>query len=74
MDFLNESWANMAEDADAEARLLASLEKEPVNCQHDNEGFQVQISKHQKKIQRKKQISRDSYATRSKGTNPKSFR
>ncbi|WJX20322.1 hypothetical protein P8452_09890 [Trifolium repens] len=61
MEFLKESWANMAEEADNEAddsTLVATI---------PDEGFTVAISKHQKKILRKKtQPSKDSYATRSK--------
>jgi hypothetical protein len=61
MEFLKESWANMAEEADTEAddsTLVATI---------PDEGFTVAISKHQKKNLRKKtQPSKDSYATRSK--------
>jgi hypothetical protein len=70
MVFLKESWANMA---DAEEQLQKNLED---TGQHNlDDGFQVQLSKGQKRIQKKlKQSSRDSYATRSKGVSPKPFR
>jgi hypothetical protein len=68
MEFLKESWANMAEEADAKAaanNLVASV---------PDEGFTVTISKHQKKIQKRKtQSSKDSYVTRSK-VPPKPFK
>jgi len=72
MRFLNESWANMAENVEEDSRLLAALEKEPVN--DEDEGFQVQISKAQKKAQKKKLNNRESYTTRSKGPTHKPFR
>lgn len=67
MNFLKESWNNMAENVTEEAGLLAILEKETVST--DDDGFQIQMSKHQKKTQRKKQINRENYATRSRGSN-----
>lgn len=67
MNFLKESWNNMAENVNEEAGLLAILEKETVST--DDDGFQIQMSKHQKKTQRKKQINRENYATRSRGSN-----
>jgi hypothetical protein len=61
MEFLKDSWANMAEEED---EVLA--DNNLVSPAHDD-GFTVSISKHQKKIQKKKsQSSKDSYATRSK--------
>jgi len=66
MKFLKESWANMPENVDEEARLLAILDKEIVSS--DSDGFQIQMSKHQKKAQKKKQINRENYATRSRGS------
>lgn len=64
MAFLNDSWANMAENDDEEARLLNFLEQPP-----PVQNFQVQVSKSQKKQQKKlTQSSRDSYATRSRVT------
>jgi hypothetical protein len=68
MEFLKESWANMAEEADAEAAANNLVDTV------SDEGFTVAISKHQKKIQKKKtQSSKDSYATRSK-VPPKPFK
>jgi hypothetical protein len=64
MAFLNDSWANMAENDDEEARLLNFLEQPP-----PVQNFQVQLPKSQKKQQKKlTQSSRDSYATRSRVT------
>ncbi|WJX72628.1 hypothetical protein P8452_56484 [Trifolium repens] len=61
MEFLKDSWANMAEEED---EVLA--DNNLVSPAHDD-GFTVSISKHQKKIQKKKsQSSKDSYATGSK--------
>ncbi|WJX78338.1 hypothetical protein P8452_61571 [Trifolium repens] len=64
MAFLKDSWANMIENEEEEARLLTHLEQEP--AQHvDN--FQLKMSKSQKKTQKRmNQSSKDSYATRSK--------
>jgi hypothetical protein len=62
MAFLKESWANMADLEDqnnAQGNTSASHLQE--------EGFQVKLSKNQKKAQKKlSQSSKDSYATRSK--------
>jgi hypothetical protein len=64
MEFLKESWANMTE-ADDEALQ---------NADSNEQGFQLHLTKNQKKAQKKlKQSSRDSYATRSK-VPPKPFR
>jgi hypothetical protein len=64
MAFLNESWANMVDNDDEEARLMQFLEKAP---SQPVENFQVQLSKGQKRTQKKlNQSSKDSYQTRSK--------
>jgi hypothetical protein len=71
MDFLKNSWANMVENEDEEARLTKFLEKEPTQSA---DGFQIKLSKGQKRSQKKQnKSSRDSYATRSK-VNPKPFK
>jgi len=72
--FLKEAWANMAESEEVEVRLIVDLEKNTDINQQKDDGFQLQLSKSQKKAHKKKQSSRDSYATRSKGANPKPFR
>jgi len=72
MEFLKNSWANIADNEEAEARLLAALEKEPAvtNTQPiDNEGFHIHMSKNQKKAQNK-QIRNEAYPTRSKVSKP----
>ncbi|WJX25654.1 hypothetical protein P8452_14674 [Trifolium repens] len=67
MEFLRESWANLAEAEDN-----ATTKDDMIHTADD--GFQVQLSKNQKKAQKKKlQASRDSYATRSK-VSPKPFK
>jgi hypothetical protein len=64
MEFLKNSWANMAEEE--ENQQLDVVVEQPANHEND-EGFIVSLSKHQKKVQRKKiTSSKDSYATRSK--------
>jgi hypothetical protein len=71
MAFLKESWANIAEAEEESHKNLEDTGQQVVI--HD--GFQVQLSKGQKRAQKKlKQSSRDSYATRSKGVSPKPFR
>jgi len=68
--FLNRSWANMIENEETVDNLYETLDKEPlvaVPQQTDNEGFQVQLSKHKKKALRKEnQQSKSSISTRSK--------
>ncbi|KAK2403140.1 hypothetical protein QL285_052602 [Trifolium repens] len=72
MVFLKESWANMAE---ADEELQKKLEDTGQMVAIHDDGFQIQLSKGQKKAQKKlKQSSRDSYGTRSKGVSPKPFR
>jgi hypothetical protein len=64
MEFLKNSWANMAEEE--ENQQLDVVVEQPANHENDD-GFIVSLSKHQKKVQRKKiTSSKDSYATRSK--------
>jgi hypothetical protein len=64
MEFLKNSWANMAEEE--ENQLVVDAAVQAVH-QVPDEGFTVSMSKHQKKVQRKKiHSSKDSYATRSK--------
>jgi hypothetical protein len=65
MAFLKESWANMTETDDVIQQNVEDT---------SDTGFQLHLTKHQKKAQKKlKQSSRDSYATRSK-VPPKPFR
>jgi hypothetical protein len=67
MAFLKESWANMVEAEDEADHNIADTNL------HDD-GFQIHMSKNQKKAQKKvKQSSRDSYATRSR-VPPKPFK
>jgi hypothetical protein len=64
MAFLKESWANMTE-ADEAAQQNVADDTSPMDS--NDVGFQIHMSKQQKKAQKKlKQSSRDSYATRSK--------
>jgi hypothetical protein len=71
MNFLKESWANMAENEENETRAIETLEKE---IQHSSDGFQLKVSKGQKKAKKRmNQSSKDSYATRSK-VNQKPFK
>ncbi|MCH84506.1 RNA-directed DNA polymerase (Reverse transcriptase), partial [Trifolium medium] len=72
MEFLNESWANMAENVDEEDALLNYLETKTPEIPKPTENFQSRLTKGQKKSQKKvNQSSKDSYATRSK--NDKTF-
>jgi hypothetical protein len=70
MEFFNNSWENMTENEQAEADLLATLEKEPaptLDAQPDDVCFQMILSKAQKKAQKKvANASKNSYSTRSK--------
>lgn len=68
---MKQSWENIAEDEDAEARLLVELNQEHDGDmqQHgiDTDGFQLVASKQQKKEQRKLQnLNRGVYQTRSR--------
>jgi hypothetical protein len=71
MAFLKESWANMTEaDEDAHEALNEQEQMEGITA----DGFQIHLSKNQKKVQKRlKRSSKDSYATRSKVA-PKPFR
>jgi len=64
MKFLNDSWANMMADGEAEIRLLKDLEKEHVDPD-PNEGFQ-QVNRRKKK-QKTTDVAQKTYDTRSKG-------
>jgi hypothetical protein len=64
MIFLKQSWANIA---DLEDQDMPQVDIAPTVPQQCDEGFQVQLSKQQKKAQKKlSHSSKDSYATRSK--------
>jgi hypothetical protein len=68
MAFLKESWANMVEADEG----THEIEKDQVEGNAD--GFQIQLTKNQKRAQKRlNQSSKDSYATRSKVA-PKPFR
>jgi hypothetical protein len=81
MEFLKASWAAMAEEEEEGSQNLEAAENDMQNqedadndMQQHNDGFQVSLSKHQKKAQRKKiQSSKESYATRSR-VNSKPFK
>lgn len=62
-EFLNQSWANMAEDVDAETRLLKDLEKSPIE-NNDDDSFQV--VKPKSKFKNKKASFVRNYGTRNK--------
>jgi hypothetical protein len=66
MNFLKTSWANMVDD---EENAQLCLEEAGYSESNHADGFQVVLSKAQKNTQKKKkQSSKDSYATRSKVT------
>jgi NAD(P)H-nitrite reductase large subunit len=67
--FLAQSWANMAEDDEAEQRLLKGLEKEALQ---DDSEFQV-IGRPKGKVTKPKHPVR-SYTTRKSTGNPKPFK
>jgi hypothetical protein len=72
MEFLKDSWANMA---DAEEELQKKLEDTGQMEALIDDGFQIQLSKGQNRVQKMlKQSSKDSYATRSKGVSPRPFK
>jgi hypothetical protein len=72
MAFLKDSWAKMADVEDA---IHMNLEDTGQHAVTHEDGFQVQLSKGQKRAQKKlKQSSRDSYATRSKWVSLRPFR
>ena len=66
-EFLEKSWANMAEDEEAEQRLLKHLEEDP------QDGFQV-VRKKKGNIIKKHPAVRSTYLTRKQVGPPKSFR
>ncbi|KAK2429370.1 hypothetical protein QL285_027819 [Trifolium repens] len=73
MAFLKESWANMTE-ANETLQNVANEVNSNLNADSNDQGFQIHLSKNQKKAQKKmKRSSRESYATRSK-VPPKPFR
>lgn len=68
MEFLNQSWANIVEDDEAEARLLAELEKETdANQQlqyYNADDFQLVPTKYQMKEQRRLlNLAKNTYQT-----------
>lgn len=85
MDFLNKSWANLAElEDDAEIEVTLEQQQRHIDqqiaqeIQHNIEdsGFKVVTSKsHQKRLKKKKNNEVSStYVTRSKVVNPLSFK
>jgi hypothetical protein len=67
MEFLKNSWANMADDDDDDDQRV--LEDQGPTVDNPDAGFQLVLSKHQKKGQKRTTLSsRDSYTTRSKGS------
>jgi hypothetical protein len=78
IEFLKQSWANMAEEDEDNQRVLVTTDAAIVATDAaivaNNDGFQVSLSKHQKKALKKmSHSSRDSYITRSK-VSPKPFK
>jgi predicted nucleic acid-binding protein len=64
MEFLKNSWANMMEEEEADKVL-----DDPGPSTNPNAGFQLVLSKNQRKGQKRTTVAnRDSYTTRSKGT------
>lgn len=70
-EFLHQSWANMAEDVDAETRLRRDLEESPIQEDVDDD-FQVVKSKG--KMTKKKPATVSTYGTRKKAGIPKPFK
>lgn len=66
-EFLQEAWANIAEEETAEQSLLKMLEEEP------QDGFQV-VRRNKGKLVKKNVHIKSTYATRNKSGNPKPFR
>jgi hypothetical protein len=63
MVFLKDSWANMVDDEQQNLQLEESSARQHLS----DDGFQIKLSKNQKKAQKKVSLtSKDSYATRSK--------
>lgn len=69
--FLDQSWANIAENEDAEQRLINALEKEDT-VPTDNDGFQVVKTRNKQNM--KNNVVKNSYATRGKSVHTKPFR
>jgi hypothetical protein len=64
MEFLKNSWANMMEEEEADKVL-----EDPGPSANPNAGFQLVLSKNQRKGQKRATVANmDSYTTRSKGT------
>jgi hypothetical protein len=73
MQFLRDSWANIAEIEGAENRLLTELEREePIYNREEPTSFQMVQSKRKTKLQKK--AATNSYSTRSKVGHPKPFK
>jgi hypothetical protein len=72
MQFLKDSWANIAENENAEIRLLADLETDQPNLEDASASFQVFQSKRNSKKQ-KQTSSKNAYSTRSKVSQAKHF-
>jgi hypothetical protein len=77
MEFLKESWANMQEQADAEATLLgeAAASEARLHAQQEESNFQTVSSKNKKKKSKSNSpLRKASYDTRSKVSSSKPFR
>jgi hypothetical protein len=76
MNFLKQSWANMAEDDEAENNLLEELENEHLKTTIDSAEapFKVVEGRTKSKIHKKSSTSKINYGTRSKVGNPKPFK
>lgn len=70
-EFLKQSWANIAQNEDEEARLLRELEQPNADV-NDNDGFQL-VKERSKAVKKKKQVV-SNYGTRKKTGNPKHFK
>jgi hypothetical protein len=71
VEFLKASWANIDEDAEAEALLLKGMEHEVTEPNLENPPFKLVT--HRKKTQNKANTSKLNYRTRLKVYNPKPF-
>jgi len=71
--FLQQAWANMAEDEEAEQRLLAQLETNPNELQIavNADDFQI-VSRKKGKV--KKSPVKSNYSIRGKASHPKPFK
>jgi hypothetical protein len=77
MEFLKESWANMQEQADTEATLLAeaAASEARLHAQQKESNFQIVSSKNKKKKSKSNSpLRKASYDTRSKVSSSKPFR